>query len=118
MTPRIATVLVVLSLGHTACTDDHGSRDDDANWNATGAQLPDGEPQTLTVPSVEYPTIQSAIIDAKHGDTVLVAKGLYPEHIDFLGKGITVKSESGAGWTRLAPFENDMPGIGQSIVEA
>lgn len=48
----------------------------------------------LMVPS-EYPTIQSAIVAATVGDTVLVAPGTYTENINFIGKEITVTSEMG-----------------------
>jgi hypothetical protein len=50
--------------------------------------------ETIHVP-LDYPTIQEAIDTAASGDTVLVAAGTYTERIDFLGKAITVKSESG-----------------------
>jgi subtilase family serine protease len=49
---------------------------------------------TIHVPS-DQPTIQSAIAAAAAGDTVLVAPGTYSENIRFLGKAITVTSESG-----------------------
>jgi serine protease len=49
---------------------------------------------TLHVPS-EYSTIQLAINAATHGDTVLVAPGVYFELINFGGKNITVASELG-----------------------
>jgi len=51
--------------------------------------------QTIQVPT-QFLTIQQAIQAAVAGDTVLVADGVYPEHIDFLGKNIIVKSNNGA----------------------
>jgi hypothetical protein len=51
------------------------------------------------VPSVTYPTIQSAIDAAVDGDKIIVADGIYTgvgnRDIDFLGKAITVCSENG-----------------------
>jgi hypothetical protein len=47
---------------------------------------------TLKVgPTQTYKTIQSAIVAASDGDTVLVDAGTYPEAIDFLVKNITVQ---------------------------
>jgi len=43
----------------------------------------------------DFPTIQAAVAAASNGDTVLVAPGTYAESIDFLGKGIVVKSVEG-----------------------
>jgi len=51
-----------------------------------------GRAYTLYVPSVDYPTIQSAISDTNSGDTVIVSQGRYYENIDFLDKVITVCS--------------------------
>jgi hypothetical protein len=59
------------------------------------------EAQTLRRVPTDYATIQAAIVAALHGDTVLVSPGTYVERIDFLGKAITVKSESGANVTFL-----------------
>jgi hypothetical protein len=67
---------------------------------------------TIHVPA-DWPTIQAAILAAVDGDTVLVAPGTYVEELDYLGKAITVASESGATATILAnvnsavTFQND-----------
>ena len=57
---------------------------------------------TIDVPA-DRPTIQSGIDAAKNGDTVLIADGIYRGegnvNIDFKGKQITVKSQSGAETT-------------------
>jgi len=42
-----------------------------------------------------YKKIQTAIVNAKNGDTVIVAASTYNEAIDFLGKAITVQSSAG-----------------------
>ncbi len=52
----------------------------------------------LRVPG-DHSTIQGAIEGAGDGDLVLVAPGTYYEHLDFLGKAITVKSEAGSAAT-------------------
>lgn len=54
----------------------------------------------LSVPS-NYATIQQAIDAATSGDTVLVAPGAYVENINFLGKAITVQSQSGPEITTI-----------------
>jgi len=41
----------------------------------------------------EFATIQEAIIASVDGDTVLIARGLYVENINFRGRNITVASE-------------------------
>ena len=48
--------------------------------------------RTLHVSTGQYSSIQSAIEDANHGDTVVVSDGIHQENIDFLGKAITVRS--------------------------
>jgi len=55
---------------------------------------------TIHIPA-GFATIQEGIDAAVHGDTVLVAPGTYVEIIDFLGKGITVKSSGGAEVTTI-----------------
>ena len=52
------------------------------------------EAATRRVPA-DYPTVQQAMAAAVDGDTVLIAPGTYFETINFLGKAITVTSESG-----------------------
>lgn len=57
---------------------------------------------TLVVPTASHPTIQSAIVAASNGDTVLVQPGTYFERITFLGKAITVRGAQGPGLTRIS----------------
>ena len=49
---------------------------------------------TIHVPA-DYAAIQDAMNAAVDGDTVLVAPGTYREHLNFLGKAITVTTEQG-----------------------
>ena len=56
---------------------------------------------TLNVPSNAYPSIQSAITAAANGDTIVVAPGTYYEHLDFLGKAVTLESSGGPGVTTI-----------------
>lgn len=46
-----------------------------------------------------YTSIQDAINDAIHGETILVHDGTYIENINFIGKAITIRSENGAANT-------------------
>jgi polygalacturonase len=54
---------------------------------------------TRRVPQ-DFAAIQTAIVAAQDGDTVLVAPGTYFENINFIGKAIEVRSSGGplAGW--------------------
>jgi hypothetical protein len=56
--------------------------------------------RTLHVPA-QHKTIQSAIMAAGHGDTVLVAPGVYRENIDFAGRDILVVSSGGPTRTTI-----------------
>ena len=58
--------------------------------------------ETLTVcwdGNADYTTIQEAIVDACHGDQIVVCDGTYTgpgnREIDFFGKAVTVRSENG-----------------------
>ncbi len=53
---------------------------------------------TMVVPD-DHSTIQSAIFNAAHGDTILVRPGTYLETIDFHGKAITLRGMDGAETT-------------------
>ena len=55
---------------------------------------------TISVPA-DQPTIQSAIVSAVAGDTVLVSPGTYVEAIDFLGKNIRLSSTGGPTVTTI-----------------
>ena len=46
---------------------------------------------TINVPA-DHPTIQQAIDAAINGDEIVIAQGTYLEHIDLLGKAITLRS--------------------------
>jgi len=56
--------------------------------------------ESLDVP-VDYSTVQAAIDAAVDGDEVVVAPGVYHEHLEFLGKAITLRSEAGPEVTIL-----------------
>lgn len=53
---------------------------------------------TLYVPD-DHEDIQDAIVAAGTNDTIMVRSGTYDENIDFLGKALTLISESGAAST-------------------
>jgi len=53
---------------------------------------------TFYVPD-HFPTIQTAISSVANGDTIIVRSGIYTENLDFMGRGIIVKSEKGPEYT-------------------
>ena len=60
---------------------------------------------TIRVPA-DQPTIMAGIYHAVNGDFVLVSPGTYIENINFLGKAITVQSETGAENTIIDGGQN------------
>lgn len=62
-------------------------------------------PRILRVPG-DYTFIQHAINDSRDGDTILIGAGNYYENINFMGKDIIVKSESGAADTIINGSNN------------
>jgi len=64
--------------------------------------------KTLKVPS-EFKTIQAAINAAAATNTVLVASGTYLENIDFQGKAILVRGESGMLLTTIKAISTLAP---------
>ncbi len=62
----------------------------------------------LVVPD-NYATIQEAIDAAVDGDTVIVRPGVYREHLNFLGKEISVISEAGRDSTFIESAVFQMP---------
>ena len=73
-----------------------------------------GSAATIRVPK-DQSTIQQAIEAAHSGDVVLVAPGIYFEHISYQGKAISIESEAGpakttidgGGTDTVVRFEND-----------
>jgi len=57
----------------------------------------------LIVPSVSYPTIQTAINLADSGSIIMVKPGIYRENLDFLGKAVQVIGKSGPDSTFIIP---------------
>lgn len=70
---------------------------------------------TITVPD-DYPEIQQAIVAAVNGDVVLVKQGTYVENIDFLGKAIIVRSESGPDVTIIDGGQPSNPDFGSAVI--
>jgi hypothetical protein len=69
---------------------------------AAGALAPAAGAVVYTVDDngpADFPSIQSAINAAAPGDEIVVRRGRYKETLNFLGKAITVRSESGPSET-------------------
>jgi hypothetical protein len=69
---------------------------------AAGALAPAARAAVVTVDDngpADFPSIQSAINAAGAGDEIVVRPGRYKETLNFLGKAITVRSESGPAAT-------------------
>ncbi|HIB02448.1 MAG TPA: T9SS type A sorting domain-containing protein, partial [Candidatus Marinimicrobia bacterium] len=90
---------------------------EDANGNITTASKKDvttlALPKKLTVKqdgSGDYPTISSAISAASSAtaDTVVVYAGTYQENVNFGGKNLVVRSDTGAENTIITPSNNGL----------
>ncbi len=101
--------------------------DDDTSWdpNNTVTMYSDKyvtvefrEPQSLYVPTPQYPTIQTAMDAAfHHGDKVIVFAGTYYEsNLDFRGKSITVVSERPDDPCYVADTIIDCQGWGSAFI--
>ncbi len=51
----------------------------------------------------DYSTISDAISAAESDDEIVVSSGTYEESVDFAGKSLTLRSESGPVLTTIAP---------------
>ncbi len=71
-----------------------------AAWLPAGAAF--GQ-RTLRVPSA-YKTIAAAMAAARSGDTILVAAGTYSETVDYAGKDVVLRSESGPSKTAIRGY--------------
>jgi hypothetical protein len=70
---------------------------------------------TLIVPD-HFSTIQSAILAASSGDTVLVRPGTYVENLNYLGKGLVVMSETGPAATIIDGSNPAHPDTGTVVI--
>jgi len=57
---------------------------------------------------LQISTIQGAIDASAYGDSVIVAAGIYREHVDFRGKAIYVGSEWGRDSTFIVPVQTEL----------
>jgi len=69
---------------------------------------------TIYVPD-NYPKIQDAINVSINGDTIIVRPGTYVENIDFVGKAITVQSQTGPRATTIDGGQPTNPDFGSVV---
>ena len=72
---------------------------------------------TYYVPD-DFVCIQDAITACVNGDTVIVRAGTYVENLDFLGKAVTLMSESGPTVTTIDGGSPANPDFGKALVGA
>ncbi len=91
----IAIATPIVQAGPIITVDDNAANDPGPGDSAVSDPMEDGSVQH------PYDSIQEAIAAANSGDEIVVEPGLYSEAIDFLGKGIAVRSSAGPEVTTI-----------------